>query len=77
MNIKPKNAVHSLMLGIAFGFSVISVVTLGFTGHKIGKLIEANNALVKKVDRQEKIIQLLADNNNYIIDKFAKLEDKK
>lgn len=72
-----KNAIHSLMLGIAFGFSVISVITLGFTGHKIGKLIEANNALVKKVDRQEKIIQLLVDNNNYMINKFAELEGKK
>lgn len=77
MKVENKNAVYSLMLGIAFGFSIISVVTLGFTGHKIGKLIEANNALVKKVDRQEKIIQLLVDNNNYIIGKFAKLEDKK
>lgn len=72
-----KNAIHSLMLGIAFGFSVISVITLGFNGHKIGKLIEANNALVKKVDRQEKIIQLLVDNNNYMINKFAELEGKK
>lgn len=71
-----KNAVHSLMLGIAFGFSVISVITLGFTSHKIGKLIEANNALVKKVDRQDKIIQLLVDNNNYMINKFAELEGK-